>query len=414
MTVVRCWRGGPAAVAVTAVVLVAAVAIPSGGPLAAQGSGGPQFGDPLPGLTGEQRARFFAGKTGFETEEGDADGVGPVFNGRSCVECHDGPTPGGGSDVLSTRIGAMNNGRFDPLLRFGGPTIQTRGIVGLEGFQFRGEVVPPQATIVAQRRANPLFGLGLVDAVPDESFHHAALLQEFFTPETAGRPNRVKDLRTGERVVGRFGWKAGLASLFDFAGDAYKDEMGITVPGFVPDEDGRRISEENAPQGDARLLRFNPVASPNEPDDLDIVGFNDFMTFLAPPPTRRLTDEGRRGRILFHQIDCADCHQPTMRTGPNPVRALDRVVFHPYSDFLLHDMGVLGDGIQQGRATGREMRTAPLWGLRELPFFLHDGRARTVEQAILMHQGQGRRARDRFDALSRREKNQLLAFLDSL
>lgn len=379
------------------------------------GPGGTDFGDPLSGLTAAQLARFNAGRAGFEEEEGDADGVGPVFNGRSCAECHSGPATGGSSDVLSTRIGAIDDdGFFDPLLRFGGPTIQTKGIVGLRGFQFPGEVVPPQATIVARRRSNPLFGFGLVDAVPDESFHFAALFQEHFTPETAGRPNETRDLRTGERVVGRFGWKAGRGSVFDFSADAYKDEMGITVPGFLRDKDGRSFGEENPPQGDARLLRFNPVASPNEPDADDIVGFTDFIGFLAPPPQKPLTAQGRLGRAVFHQIGCADCHQPAMRTGRNPVRALDRVEFHPFSDFLLHDMGALGDGIEEGSATGREMRTAPLWGLRELPFYLHDGRAETVAEAIRWHDGQGRGARNRYLDLPDARRRALLTFLNSI
>ncbi len=103
-----------------------------------------------------------------------------------------------------------------------------------------------------------------------------------------------------------------------------------------------------------------------------------------------------------------------MRTGPNPVEALDRVEFRPYSDFLLHDMGGLGDGIEQGSATGREMRTAPLWGLRELPFYLHDGRARTVDEAVRLHDGQGRGARNRYLDLPAVRRRALLAFLDSI
>ena len=397
--------------------LVVAVAVVENPRANAQppGPGGTDFGDPLPGLTPQQLARFLAGKAGFEEVEGDADGIGPVFNGRSCAECHSGPATGGSSDVLSTRIGAIDDdGFFDPLLRFGGPTIQTKGIVGLRGFQFPGEVVPKQATIVARRRSNPLFGFGLVDAVPDESFDFEALRQEYFTPETAGRPNWVRDLRTGEWVVGKFGWKAGLGSVFEFSADAYKDEMGITVPGFLRDADGRSVGEENPPQGDARLLRFNPVASPNEGDADDIVGFTDFISFLAPPPQKPLTAQGRLGQAVFHQIGCADCHQPAMRTGRNPVRALDRVVFHPYSDFLLHDMGELGDGIEQGSATGREMRTAPLWGLRELPFYLHDGRAETVDEAIRWHDGQSRGARNRYLDLTEARQRALLTFLNSL
>jgi CxxC motif-containing protein (DUF1111 family) len=380
----------------------------------AQEAAAPGLGDPLPGLTDAQLVRFRAGKEEFEAVEDAADGLGPVFNGASCAECHAGPATGGSSTVLSTQIGATVDGRFDPLLRLGGPTIQTRGVVGRRGFQFQGEVVPPQATIVARRRSNPLFGFGLVDAVPDEAFEATALIQQVFTPETAGRTNRVRDLRTGQAAVGKFGWKGGKANVFDFSADAYKDEMGITSPGLRRSEDGRSVGEENPPQGNAGLLRFNPVASPNEENLDSVTAFADFITFLAPPPQRPLTAAGRRGRDLFADIGCADCHQPVMQTGPNPVRALDRVEFRPYSDFLLHDMGDLGDGIEQGRGTGREMRTAPLWGLNQLPFFLHDGRAATVNQAIRMHDGQGRPARNRYRDLTPAQRADLLEFLDSL
>lgn len=373
-----------------------------------------EFGLPLPGLSPAELAKFLAGKEAFEEVEGVADGIGPVFNDISCAACHNGPATGGGNAVLSTQIGATVDGRFDPLVRFGGPTIQRQGIIGRNGFQFPGEVIPPQATIVARRRAPQTFGLGLVDAVPDETFRALALLQRRLTPETAGHPNFVFDLRTGERVVGRFGWKAQVGSLFDFSADAYKDEMGITTPGFIRTPDGRTISEENAPQGVSSLLRFNPVDSPNEPDTVDVERFNDFMTRLAPPPRGRVTQAARRGEVVFTLIGCANCHVPALRTGRHAVEALDRVVFHPYADFLLHDMGSLGDGIEQGTGTGRDMRTAPLWGLRVQPSFLHDGRAQTVEEAILGHDGQGRAARHRFRDLDATRRRELLAFLESL
>lgn len=384
------------------------------GTLTAQPKGGPKFGDPLPGLTAAQRQRFFTGKEAFEEIEGVADGIGPVFNDVSCVACHNGEATGGGNAILSTRIGAIIDGRFDPLVRFGGPTIQTQGIIGLQGFQFAGEFIPPEATIVARRRAPPIFGLGLVDAVPDETFVNIAIIQHFLFPETAGRPNIVRNLRTGHPVVGRFGWKAGLGSLFDFSADAYKDEMGITVGGFIRTEDGRTIGEENAPQGLTQLLAFNPVASPNEPDDEDLVLFTDFMKFLAPPPRGQVTAAVRRGEAIFLSIGCANCHVPTLRTGHNEVHALNHVTFHPYSDFLLHDMGSLGDGIVQNRGRGSDMRTAPLWGLRTQPSFLHDGRASTIEDAILMHEGQGQPSRERFSDLPPARKQSLLAFLNSL
>lgn len=376
--------------------------------------GEPTFGDPLPGLSAAERSRFYFGKVAFEENKGVADGIGPVFNDSSCAACHNGPTTGGGNAVLSTRIGAIIDGRFDPLVRFGGPTIQRSGIVGLNGFQFLGEVVPPEATIVASRRAPAIFGLGLVDAVPDEALYALALYQSVAHPETAGVPNMVPDLRSFRRVIGRFGWKAGLGSLFDFAADASKDELGITVAGFIRTPDGRTIDEENAPQGQTALLVNNPVNSPNQAIVANVDWFNDFMSFLAPPPRRPITLAVEAGEWTFHDTGCADCHIPTLRTGRSDVQALDRVTFHPFSDFLLHDMGSLGDGIEQGTGRGREMRTAPLWGLRMQPVLLHDGRANTIEQAILMHDGQGRQARDRFNNLPAADKQRLLAFLNSL
>jgi len=369
------------------------------------------FGDPLPGA---DLARFLAGREAFTEVEGVSDGIGPVFNNVSCVSCHDGPAVGGGSDVFSTRIGAMGRRGFDPLERFGGPTIQTQGIGEFGEYEYVGEIVPKEATIVAHRRATPTFGFGLVDAVPDRTLIFIAWMQHCFSPETAGKPNMVVDLRTGNPAVGRFGWKAQAASVFDFCADAYKDEMGITVPGLHSSDDGRNVAEENCPQGDCDSLEWNPIPTPNEGDADDVEAFADFIRLLAPPPRGRITRDVRSGAAVFRKIGCASCHLPTLRTGANNVDALDRVTFHPYSDFLLHDMGRLGDGIEQGTASGREMRTAPLWGLRKQPSYLHDGRAATVEEAILQHDGQARSARNRFLKLNNRDHDQLLDFLESL
>lgn len=372
------------------------------------------FGEPLPGLTADELNRFQAGKTAFEEVEGVADGVGPVFNRDSCVACHDNQATGGGSAIFSTRIGARINRQFDPLLRRGGPVIQTEGIVGREGYVFAGEVIPVEATIIARRRTPQTFGLGLVDAVPDLLLMGLALKQSLQTPETAGRPNVVIDLRTGLWRVGRLGWKAAVPNLTNFSGDAYKEEMGITTPGWLPDEDGRLIDDENPPQGDARLLEYNPVANPNEGDIEDVVLFTDFMTFLAPPPRGTITVAVRQGEKLFTSIGCADCHVPVLYTGNHVSSALRFRRVAAYSDFLLHDVGALGDGIEQGQARGTEMRTAPLWGLRTQSSFLHDGRATIVKEAILQHAGQGASARLRFQRLKRWEQEQLLGFLNSL
>ena len=138
------------------------------------------------------------------------------------------------------------------------------------------------------------------------------------------------------------------------------------------------------------------------------------MTFLAPPPQLALTSQAQKGARTFATIGCANCHLPALQTGSNAIAALNNVTFFPFSDFLLHDMGKLGDGIAQGGARQTEMRTAPLWGVRVLKTFLHDGRATTLSAAILAHDGQGKTASNRFSALSASDKSNLLAFLNSL
>jgi CxxC motif-containing protein (DUF1111 family) len=371
------------------------------------------FGGPIGELSPAEFQRFSDGQAAFEQVEGVADGLGPVFNGTSCAGCHNVGATGGGSTFLETRFGTTTNGAFDPLVQIGGSLIQTDGIGPQGTCDFVGEHVPPQATIVARRRATPLFGLGLVNAVPDAALVALASAEARRQPETAGRPNMVLDMTTGGPAIGKFGWKSQMPNLLQFSADAYRNEMGITTP-LAPDE--------NCPQGDCALLACDPV--PGVDDDLEDVDlFTDFMSFLAPPPQQpdggSSRDSSRRrrwspGSRLFEQIGCASCHVRSLNTGESDVAALRFRTFQPYSDFLLHDMGGLGDGIEQGQATGAEMRTAPLWGLRLFTTFLHDGRATTVEDAILAHDGQGRAARNRFAALPADEKEQLLAFLRTL
>ncbi len=363
------------------------------------------FGDPFAGLAATLLNRFDAGKDEFEQVETVADGLGPVFNGSSCVECHANPAVGGDSNLTETRFGTTTAGHFDPLAGLGGSLIQSQGIGAFGSCNFTGETVPPEATIVAGRKTTPLFGLGLVDAVPDKVFQLLAVLEKNISPATAGRVNVVQDAITGKMAVGKFGWKAQVPSLKHFAGDAYLNEMGITSP-FFPNE--------NCPQGDcAQITACDPVADP-EDDGSNVVAFADFMTLLAAPPRGPITPDVFAGERVFLRIGCGGCHLPVLITGPNPIRALNKVVFRPYSDFLLHDMGELGDGIEQGKAKGREMRTAPLWGLRVRNTFLHDASQGTVEGAILAHAGQGQAARNRFNALSAADAQKLMEFLNSL
>ncbi len=342
--------------------------------------------------------------------DGPADGLGPVFNATSRARCHHVGATGGGSDLVEMRFGTTTNGAFDPLAALGGSLIQSQGIGAQGACTFIGETVPAQATIAAGRRTTPtpLFGLGLVDAVPDFELFALARREARSQPATAGRPNIVTDIVTGQRAVGKFGWKGQVPTLLVFSGDAYLNEMGITTPMF-PDE--------NCPQGDCATLACDPLPGVDEADLDDVDTFHDFMTLLAPPRPARpafATWDTWEGSKLFDQIGCANCHVRTLITGPSDVAALRFHTFQSYSDFLLHDMGDLGDGIEQGRATGREMRTAPLWGLRLLTTYLHDGRAHTIDGAILAHDGQGRGARDRFAALPPARQAKLLAFLKDL
>jgi CxxC motif-containing protein (DUF1111 family) len=386
------------------------------------------FGDPLPGLTADQQARFAAGQANFSGVDTPATGLGPVFNNTGCSQCHSIPAVGGGSTLNETRYGTLTNGVFDPLAQYGGSLIHSQGIGLFNGVNFVGEIVPQPpavpdgpATIVAGRRTTPLFGLGLVGAVPDSTLQGLARIEQFLTPDTAGRVNVVSDVvangQPPQLIVGRFGWKCQHGSLFSFCGDAYLNEMGITTPLF-PNE----VCPQDPAQGylvNCDLLVANPgtavgPALTNDPDNSSLSQFTDFITFLAPPPKLAPTPQTQSGARTFVAIGCLNCHVPTLRTGDNPIAALDNVTFHPFSDFLLHDMGSLGDGIAQGGVGQTEMRTAPLWGVRALTTFLHDGRATSLSQAILAHDGQGKAARDRFANLDADDQANLIAFLNTL
>jgi CxxC motif-containing protein (DUF1111 family) len=365
----------------------------------------PHFGDPLEGLTPNLRARFKTGKAVFERDFDPREGLGPVFNNTSCANCHDQGGIGGGSDTLETRYGQVIDGVFNSLTQFDGQFLHSKGIGRFNGVDFVGEVVPPEANVVAQRRTNPLFGLGLVDAVPDQTLQEIAQFQQEFTPETAGRALVLTDVFSGQPRVGRFGWKSQIGTVLTFTGNAFLNEMGITTP-FFP--------HENPPQGDIALLAANPArTNPNDTTET-VMRLADHTTLLAPPPRHPLTPKSQAGQGLFTQIGCANCHLPSMQTGPNEVAALNEVTFFPYSDFLVHDMGSLNDGIAQPPATGQEMRTAPLWGARIRTSFLHDGRAKTTREAVLAHDGQGLAARNRFAGLRSSEQAQLLVFINSL
>ena len=365
-----------------------------------------QFGAPLPNLPPSLMPLFGAGRRQFVDHQTVADGLGPIFNGRSCGECHFAPITGGSGGRVVLRIGTVVNGVFDPLTHLGGSLLQGGAVTERDGatHSFRGETPPKEATIVARRRTTTLFGLGLVDATDDATFIALAQQQSARNDGTAGRVALVDNIRAGMKTVGKFGWKAQVPTLHQFSGEAYLNELGITSPDF-PDE--------HCPSGKCDELRFNPQPGLND-SGVKVDATASYMRFLGPPPRGPITADVTAGEAVFLRIGCDACHTPALQTGRNENPALDRVTYHPFSDFLLHDMGSLGDGIEQGAAKGTEMRTAPLWGLRVMSRFLHDGRATTLEDAILAHDGQGLAARERFAALNATDRARLLAFLRSL
>jgi len=352
-----------------------------------------QFGKALEDVTMQQRKAFRDGQQAFQEAEDAARGLGPIFNATSCVACHSVPVVGGSSALVETRAARITNGQYIELA--GGSLFQTNAIR-----PECAETVPAIANVIAQRQTPPLFGLGLVEAIPDSEIEGYAIQQCALHPGQAGRVNHVVDVASGQNRVGRFGWKAQQATLLAFSGDAYLNEMGIT---------NRLFPTENAPNGDLiKLRRCDAVPDPEDTAD-DITLFANFMRFLAPPPRE---DGSELGRRLFSEVGCVVCHHEAFR-AVSSIQAINGRPVAAFSDFLLHDIGT-GDGIIQGNALGTEFRTPPLWGVSQSAPFLHDGSALSIQDAIARHGNQGASARDAFNALSFQEQQALLAFLDSI
>jgi CxxC motif-containing protein (DUF1111 family) len=362
----------------------------------------PMPGDPLPSLSTNQLSLFRDGKDDFENEEDVESGLGPIFNEASCVACHHTGATGGGSARNVTRFGRTTNGVFDPLESLGGSLLQDHAI--LPG---AAETIPPEANTIIQRNSPPLFGMGLIDAIPEDAI--LKNVHKHPVDGVTGRPAYVIDVVSGQLKVGRFGWKCEQATLLAMAADAYRNELGIT---------NRYFPTENAPNGNVALLaKYDFVADPEDAPATGLADFEkvaNFMKYLAPAPGKPLTPSAIAGAQLFQMAGCAVCHVPTMMTGPNSEAAFNRREVRLYSDLLLHNMGALADGVSQGDATEVEMRTPPLWGLQYSAPYLHDGRATTVDDAILAHDGEGKVARDRYSRFTPTQRKQLADFLLSL
>ena len=375
----------------------------------------PRMGAPLGTLDSAQLTRFTRGKDVFDHQLTPAEGLGPIFNNHSCRTCHIGPASGGSSSVFVTRFGVAASGGnpFDPLENLGGSLQQALSI----NSPSCDETVPTQANVVIHRISPPTFGFGLVEAVLDGDI----LYNEAFPPPgVSGRTHMVHALEDPAGApdrVGRFGWKAQVATVLSFSADASLNEMGLT---------NRFLPVENAPNGDlARLAQCDNVADPE--DTMDSAGLfkidrmTDFQRYLAPPP--QTPRSGMSGEIVFGSVGCAACHLSTpFTTSARAEPGLASTSFKAYTDFLLHDMGALGDGIVQGQATETEFRTPPLWGLgfRAPIALLHDGRATgagaaaNIDAAILAHDGEGLASRNAYNALAAADKTALQNFLLSL
>jgi CxxC motif-containing protein (DUF1111 family) len=372
----------------------------------------PQLGGPIAGLDTATLAVFNAGRGEFTRQNGIQDGLGPVFNDRSCVGCHAaggvGGAGGSGADLGRTqvlRIGRLLNGGFDPLEAEGGAQLQRRSIKELDpACPLVGERVPASATIVSVRATPAIFGDGLIEAIPDSLILAKSDPNDTNRDGISGRPNWLFNPETGRTELGRFGWKGLVPTLHLFTAGAYQGELGITNPTFPT---------ENLPQGRTIPVGWDRVADPEEGGGRVELA-SQFQRYLAPPPSRALTAAGVRGQSLFTSVGCAACHTPSLTTGGTD-RFLSNRLATLYSDLLLHDMGdQLDDKTPMGVATGREWRTTPLWGLNAKRNWMHDGRANSLDQSIRLHGGESQGSTTRYQQLTPTDRDALLQFLGSL
>ena len=344
----------------------------------------------------------------FEETETIADGLGPTYNAQSCRECHQNVVTGGASQIAEHRTGHLLNGQFFESL--GGSLVHSRAT-----HQNIVEVVAVEDDVRTFRISTNTLGAGFIEAIANSTL---LSIRDRQPASMRGTAVMVPVLEApGETRIGRFGWKNQHASLQSFAADAYLNEMGITSPLF-PDE--------NTSSGRS-VAAFDPVRDPEDEGE-DVEAFANFMRSTKAPSRGPITADVVAGDTLFNQVGCATCHVPAIVTSEPGTRinggaftvpaALGNKIIRPYSDFLSHDIGT-GDGIPilptaEFADTTNKMRTAPLWALRTRNRMMHDGLSFTKEEAIDRHRGQADTVRQRFNALTSRQKAQVMRFLESL
>jgi CxxC motif-containing protein (DUF1111 family) len=418
-------------------------------------AGAPGAGGPLAGLSGQQREYFEAGRADFEEVEDVADGMGPRMNLDSCAGCHSQPSTGGTSPQLNPQVAFATMGvgsdTVPPFISPNGPVREARFIWNRDGsadggvhalFTITGRngasactlKQPDFATELANhnvifRIPTPVFGAGLIEMIPDGALTGSLAATAAVRSQLGirGRPNYHLAGRTitgqtnnngNDGTIARFGWKGQNKSLLLFSGEAYNVEMGITNEMFQTERDESAGCQYAAhPNSVMDTNATTPVGAMSS-----IEKFSFFMRLLAPPLASADTPGGApsitNGKALFGSVGCASCHTPSFTTGNTAIAALANQPVNLFSDLMIHDMGTgLSDGVSQGEAGPREFRTAPLWGLGQRIFFMHDGRTSDLLAAIRAHQSTKSEAStvvSRFLALTEAQKQDILNFLRSL
>ena len=433
--------------------------------------GPPGAGGSLPGLTADETAFFRDGLTRFADIEvvrgGNNNGLGPRFNSNQCLSCHSQPAAGGSSPernpliAIATLSGAKNVVPW--FITTNGPIREARfkrnpngtndgGVHDLFVITGRSDAtgcnitqfnfLPAGNPLSAQggnpniifRIPTPVFGAGLIEAIPDSAIlanmkANASLKSGL---GISGHPNAHlsgnANISANDGTITRFGWKAQNKSLLMFAGEAYNVEMGITNQLFPQERDETPGCLFNATPEDTLNFTPTPTAGSNSNTAVlsDIEAFADFMRLLAQPTPASDTPSIANGRAIFAKVGCVHCHTPSLTTGKmiasgsstTPSTALSNQIANLFSDILVHHMGRgLADGITQGSAGPDEFRTAPLWGVGQRVFFLHDGRTSDLLQAIEAHRSPGSEANkviEGFNRLTAGERQDVLNFLRSL
>lgn len=339
----------------------------------------------------EEEALSVVGEDDFSGNAAAETGLGPLYNATSCLTCHYLPTEGGTGAQVTLRIG------------FAAPELpvpsrqSTLATASIDEFPCRPRL-SEEVTVVSRRIPTPIFGAGLVDAIPDAAIERLADPDDRDRDGVHGRVARVLDRATGAMRVGRFGWKAQDPTLLSAVARAYAREMGVT----------NRLFPSDTSAGVRSISDCDQVADPEDYEDhTGLTAIDRLTSFLRQlPPIAPIAGEpGSHGARLFADVGCANCHRPAIEWDGGAV--------HAYSDFLLHDIGT-GEGLAEEGAAPGEMRTAPLWGVRMRRFLLHDGSALTLDAAIRAHGGEAGGARTRYLALPDEARRDLVAFLRGL